>query len=89
MYMQIHVFYISFSSYIIGEWSMLKSLSDLSTMNKGLFKYLMIIFWPTPDTPLPPLIKCERLAYPPPLMITRYLNEYLRQSYMCIKAINR
>jgi hypothetical protein len=32
----------------------------------------MIIFWPTPKTPIPLVIKCD-------LMITRYLNEYLRQ----------
>ena len=28
--------------------------NNLININKGLFKYLVIIFWPTPDTPPPP-----------------------------------
>ena len=47
------------------------NFANTERLNKGLFKYLVIIFWPTPDTPLPPEIKCDHLEYPPPLLQSR------------------
>ena len=54
----------------------LKLIKQRYKSNQGLFKYLVILFWPLPDPLLPSVIMCDHFTNPPPPMcITRYLNE--------------